>query len=339
MIIIESLLIAGYLSQISIKKYNYMYFSKSYTMMLRGFLTLLVFFRHFSEYVTESNLGTSSYILLTKIIGQLMVGLFLYISGYGLTQSYKKNGKNYITSFNYKHTSKIVFRFWIALLFFLIFNAATKRYYPMSTIVLSFLAWDNIGNSNWYVFATIICYLLFWGSHKLFKADDKEANIVIIIGIIVYTIVILLFKPDYWCSTIFCFPAGVLYSTHKNKIDKLIISNKGWLFQITFFVLAIAFTLVRYNHLILYINSCIFFCLFITTISVYFNNKDNKIIAWIGKNSFGIYLLQRIPMILFSEYIIINNDVIKCLLCLAGVALLLLPYNILCEELEKKLFS
>ena len=336
MMLLEVSVALAYILRIRLKIFNQEYFSKSYTMMLRSFFTFLVFFRHYSEYVIQTSFWTRSYVLFTKVIGQLMVGTFFYLSGFGLTQTYKNKGNDYIKRFNKTHTAKVIFQFWIALLFFIVFNAIVKRTYQLRTVVLSFIAWDNIGNSNWYVFATIYTYLLFWFSHTIFRNDYKKANIVIVIGVILYSIVIFRFKPDYWYSTIFCFPTGVIVSTYKNEIDKVLLSKKNYLLVILLLLFTSVFTIMRYKHVLLYIVSCVLFCFVLTSISTFLTYKNNVIINWIGKNSFGIYLLQRIPMIYFSNYAIVNNDLLKCILCLTATYILLIPYNFIIEALRNR---
>ena len=132
-------------------KINEDYLSINNTQAIKGIFILLVFFSHFNSYVSFENGMDIFYEKIISVFGQTMVTLFLFYSGYGVVESIKKKGLPYINQIPYKRVLVTLLKFDVAVVLFLIAGLALREEMLFSQIVLSFFAWDSIGNSNWYI--------------------------------------------------------------------------------------------------------------------------------------------------------------------------------------------
>ena len=72
------------------------YLSIEKTNSIKGIFILIVIFQHFNQYVEYSSFIDVQYLRFFNCIGQRMVTLFLFYSGYGIRESIAKKGSNYI---------------------------------------------------------------------------------------------------------------------------------------------------------------------------------------------------------------------------------------------------
>lgn len=141
------------------------YLSRERTDSIKGIFILMVFFSHIKDYIVKagyeySGQGDEVFQYFFSFIGQLMVVMFLFYSGYGVMESIRKKGEAYVVAMPRHRVAGTLINFDVAVLIFLVVDLLLGRDVVLSKIVLSFLAWDSLGNSNWYIFAILICYLL-----------------------------------------------------------------------------------------------------------------------------------------------------------------------------------
>ena len=203
---------------------NEEYLSKDNTNTIKGIFLFFVFISHFigyKVYLQDSYIDTIGVTIIKKM-GQLMVTLFLFYSGYGIMESAKKKGTEYINNLPRKRILTTLLHFDIAVLVFMI----ASRYFithdfSLKKLVLSLIGWDGFGNSNWYIFCIIILYFIAYLSLKSFK-DKKNIVISMFIGTLLYTIIMSFYKETWWYNTAFCFALGFAYSAYKEKIEEWI---------------------------------------------------------------------------------------------------------------------
>ena len=78
----------------------------------------------------------------------------------------------------------------------------------------------------------------------------------------------------------------------------------------------------------LYELASVMFCLFIVAVTLFFK-IGNPILSWLGKHVFEIYILQRLPMILFQNKV--TNKYLYFMICLIFTILI----SILFSKIEK----
>lgn len=278
-----------YKSKIYIFKTNFNdeYISKETTTSIKGIFVILVFLTHVIQYVSFNSIIDTPYNIIQYKMGQLIVCMFFFYSGYGIYESIKNKGSKYIESFPKNRLFKVLLHFDIAVLIYLILDLILNIKVTIPKILLSLIGWDSLGNSNWFMFAILFAYLITYLVFKFIK-NEKANLIVLFIFIIAYMLVIANFKESWWYDTIICYPLGMLFSVYKDKFEKIINSNLKY--YITLFisiVLLFVFHEIR-NILGFALTSSIFsFIILLLTRKI---NISNKYLDWFGKNVFNIYI-------------------------------------------------
>lgn len=274
------------------------YIDPKETLCIKGIFVILVMLSHFKGYITLSdNFADQMFATINGYIGQLMVTLFFFYSGYGIYESVKAKGRNYVVYFPKKRVLITWLSFAICVTLFLIEGYLLGNSFEPKTILLSYLGWDTLGNSNWFMFVTFGMYVMF------FLAFIFDGNTTSIKSLLLFTILTLLFtaflyltKESWWWNTAFCFPLGMWFSRYRNFIDEFCRTKKyGWI--VLLMISGIGFLVsyyvsMKYSGVIFLIAAC-FFCLFVVVLSMKVKIR-NSVLAFLGKHVFSIYMLQRL---------------------------------------------
>ena len=290
------------------------YINPSQTAAIRGIFACIIFLSHLRDYMTLSGPGANSYSWLLYQIGQCMVAAFFFYSGYGIMFSYRIK-ENYEKGFLKKRLFITWLHFAVAVCMYWILNCILGNSYPLKRILLSFTGWDDIGNSNWFMFVTFAFYLIIWISFKIIKkvlpnsgSVTRSYGIVALafVGTSILFVFLHMSKGSWWYDTVFTFAAGGLYCLLKDKIDKFVMCRKHYLIS-GVFVIAMYVIFREGGSALLYNVCAIFFVLAITwfTMKVKINNP---FIDWMGKYSFYIYIYMRIPMIILQNLGLFANN-------------------------------
>ena len=276
------------------------YLSKDYTNTIKEIFLFFVFISHFIGYkvILQDSYVDTLGVSFIKRMGQLMVTLFLFYSGYGIMESAKKKGNEYINNLPKKRILTTLLHFDIAVI---VFMFASKYFvthdFSIKKLLLSLIGWDGFGNSNWYIFCILILYFIAYLSLKSFK-DKNKAVISMAIGILLYTIIMSFYKQTWWYNTAFCFTLGFIYSTYKEKIEEWI---KGK--ELICIVYLLAIFLITYeikSNILWYHIYTVSFALIIVLLTRRIKIK-NVVLLWMGKNLFPLYIFQRLPMMILSQ--------------------------------------
>lgn len=275
--------------------------SISQTTCINGIFVIFVFLSHFCQYVDTSSLPYfQPYLFLRSHLGQLIVAPFLFYSGYGIMEQIKKKGNEYVNDIPRKRVIRIWLHFALAVLLFLIVDALIGDYYSTNQIILSFFAWESIGNSNWYIFAILCMYI---ATYVGFKCSSQKKTSIILVGAFscIYIVTMHFFKDgSWWYDTVLCYPAGMVLSYEKEKLQRRI---ERYNVSALFICVLVTPLLYRFQgNLIAYELLAILFCLDIVLICSYIR-IENQVLLFLGKHTFEIYILQRIPMLLLQNRI------------------------------------
>ena len=199
------------------------------TSYIKGIFVWMIFFRHFTGYLNHNYLKNKTSILIDKYFKQNLVSLFLFYSGYGILESFKKKGNKYIKSLPNKSAILLIKSEIVLFIFFcnnMLLGIKTTSINFLQAIIFR----KSIGNSYWFIITIIILYIHAFISFFLIKKNNF-----IFIGIILITIICLLhicfmyrlYHPKEIISvdTIICFVLGFYYSFIKSYIDKIIMKN------------------------------------------------------------------------------------------------------------------
>lgn len=68
--------------------FNHSYLDKKNTTVVNGIFTILVIFKHYSQYINFGGINNKAYLVLRNYMGQMIVAMFLFYSGYGMMEVY-----------------------------------------------------------------------------------------------------------------------------------------------------------------------------------------------------------------------------------------------------------
>lgn len=148
------------------------YLSFDTTNAVKGIFITLVFIKHVTPYIINSgyvfddtNIGRL-FLFINARVGQWIVAMFLFYSGYGVMESIKKKGRDYVTSIPCKRVLTTLVNFDIAVALFAVIAIVLHKNYSLKEYLLSFTGWETVGNSNWYIFIIMLCYLIAFVSFR-----------------------------------------------------------------------------------------------------------------------------------------------------------------------------
>lgn len=320
------------------------YISRDNTLSIRGIFVLLVIAQHFVTYTELNSPYDSFYFEIRNFLGQNIVSIFLFYSGYGVYESIKKKGKEYIIRMPVKRMLLTLLHFDLAVLAFYFVDRILGAQYPFRTILLAFTGWTSIGNSNWYVFAVLCAYMFTWFSFILFYKYPIVAIVLTNMFSIIYIVVVHHYRPNEWyCyNTVLCYSAGMWYSYFKERLEEFLLLDEGQHhYYITLFVNVIIVLFLRP-----YIGSLriyIIWTLCFTSMTILMTMKiavHNKILHWLGVYTFELYILQRIPMMVFARWGgIRNRPYIFLVLSIAGTVVLAFIFKKVCNYIDEKILN
>lgn len=291
------------------------YISKERTNAIKGIFVLLVFLSHYSQYVKLDGFYDKPYLVLQQHLNQMVVAMFLFYSGFGIAEAIKRKGFAYIKTIPTKRFLSVLINFDIAIVLFLIINFIFGKTFDIKTILLSFIGWLNVGNSNWYIFVILVLYICIYISFFCVKwGNNKYSEL---LGTVVLTLLTIAFvysqmilkRPFYTYSTAILLPLGFWYSLFKDKIEKIIMKNDYIYSAVCSLCLAgyIYFYFIRFKSIYSFSLWGIFFTLAVVLFTMKIS-LSNPFINWFGNHVFSIYILQRIPMMIFKNLNLFENN-------------------------------
>ena len=281
--------------------FNDNYIAHETTTQINGVFVFLVFLSHFRAYFDSEISYSVFYYGLQNNLGQLVVTTFLFYSGYGVYTSIKKKGKDYIDQLPLK-ILELLASFVLVITLFLILGWITGKNYDFSRILLSFIGWESVGNSNWYMFDILLLYALTYIAFKITKKDKHAIGVLFILSLCAMLFLYTFQNGTRWYNTFLCYWLGILFAYYKPKFDQVMFNHKSIYMISTLLLLIFVYILGAYQkNVFFFMLRAIAFVLLVNQISMVVILK-NPVLKWLGKHIFGIYLLQRIPMILGEYY-------------------------------------
>lgn len=274
------------------------YASKERSQSIKGISVILVILCHFCTYVKSGD--SSVWQMVHSSLGQLVVAMFLFYSGYGIYLAAHAKGLDYIKRIPARALT-VLARFDFAVILFLIVRLLTHRPVGVRQFLLSLLGWDGIGNSNWYIFAIIILYLCSYLAMRFLKNKYAQGVAITILSTI-FVVVMAQFKAAYWFNTTWCYTIGFWWGILQEKIDKNVM--RGSLSYIMALSLSgLAFFLTwrsRGESYWYYLASGVFFCVLVNFVLMKVK-FGNNMLRFFGNHVFSIYILQRLAFMILGE--------------------------------------
>lgn len=278
------------------------YCSKKQTATVNAIFSLLIFLSHSAQYTTLGGPLDEPYLAFRKYIGQIVVASFLLYSGFGIMESINKKGSSYAMDIPKKRFFRLWYHYAIVVAMFIIVGLIFKRHYELKDILLAFTAYTSVGNSNWYLFVTFAMYIIIFVSFFVFRKNKYIAvgAVILLTGVFAAVEYKAGMGTRYY-NTIFCFPAGMVFSLLKPYIDKIVMKNDT-LWSCGFAVLFAAFYIASRHRGSSFVFNI--FAILAVAMIMMINMKvkiENPILDFFGNHIFSFFILQRIPMIILSQ--------------------------------------
>lgn len=308
---------------ISLKNGYEDYLSPQKTGSVKGVFVIIVLLSHVRQYITADFQGIDRlYPVFLSFLGQLMVVMFLFYSGYGVFCGLRRK-ENYALSLIKSRIPKVWLHFALAVLIFFFTGLLLGRDYTIKKLLLSLTGFDGVGNSTWFVVIILFLYIITFLVFVFAKKKIIAGTVITTVLSVVLVLVMKHFKSnEYWFyDTIMCYPLGMWYAAAKPKIDKALFGNFGkWLACMAASV-AVFFGLRELRSELdgsrtVFIFEAMVFALVIVFASMKIN-VNNRVLQWFGKRVFSIYILQRIPMIVLSHFGMNGNAFLFTAACFA----------------------
>ena len=278
--------------------------SKSSTDQLRGLFIVIMVIHHISQRMANP-------VLLTPFndMGYYAVGIFFFLSGFGLTKSFKRKN-TYLDKFFTKKIVKIYIPFVIVNTLTIIAIRMKGDDLSVLEILGYSLSIKMIDTTQWFIVAILIFYVFFWLSFI------TTANIVksqISITVLVFLFIIsckYLSLGGWWYISSLCFPMGVIYAANEKKLFEIIYNKYN--FVIALSLVLFILTLVLFLKSIfpaMGLISCVFFTLFIIVISFKIL-PCSKLFSMIGIISMEIYMIHMKVLALFIYFLPFDSSLI-----------------------------
>lgn len=320
------------------------YMSRDMTSTINGYFLTTVFMTHIIQYIPAKMYNGVDwvYLWINRGLGQLIVAMFLFYSGYGVMQSIRhKSG--YMRTFIPKRVIPLLFDFEIAVCIYFVVSCMMDRCPTIPYFIKSMFAWESLGNSNWYIFAILYLYLLTYVSFRWMRDEAQWVSVLFVLGgSILYIWFMQKHKGGWWYDTILCYVAGMCFS-YFSVFFRRLFGKKGERrrFVIYMSILLTSFVclyLVRKKSVWWFELLSICFCLLIVLLTSRFH-FFGKIYSYIGKNLFCFYMYQRIPMIVFQEVLAKTNIYLYFFICAICTGLIAYVMIQIYEKLHQRFFA
>lgn len=277
---------------------------------VKGFFIWMVFIRHSLQtvhaagFVPESALDLAGFRCSADFY-QLVVVMFLFYSGYGVMEAIIKKGKDYLDHFPRRRVLNTLLNFDVAVLCFIALNLLMGVHLEAKQIGWSLIAWQSLGNSNWYIFVILFCYMASWICGKVFLKRGWRIAAMTTLLVLAGEAALSFLRhgQPWWYNTMLCYPAGMFLSLYKDKVISF-VKRYYWV------VLVLLLALFMFLHLQRWIpalrgltynaKSIVFAGLVVLmTMKV---KTGNRFLYWSGACVFPLYIYQRLPMLALRHW-------------------------------------
>ena len=311
-------------------------FDKDRTYALRGISMIMIVIHHiFAEYTRNGHSDMPKFLYVINTWGYIGTGIFFLISGFAIYCTLNKLSSNYFLE-SWKRLRKLLLTFLFAIALYVLFYSI----YDYTVLSVSLL-WDvvtlSLPNSTTCFFKVIIALYLFsfiiWSFS--IKQSVKMFLVLLICG--VYLTLGIIFLPEFYWTTVLCFPLGMYLAGYKNLLFPYFEKHKKECSFIALLVMSLFIVMEpvspynvtgNWGRIILSIIFSLFSIVF-----VYFINPCCVIFNYIGRRSLDFYLFQivflQIGLVLFQNWFFYSLFVIT------AVTLVSLFYS----NVEKRIFK
>lgn len=301
------------------------YISRVRTSTINGFFIWVVFVCHLSQYTSDYLVCDEWVTRLLMRMGQCIVSTFFFFSGYGIMCSLR-NKEGYAGMLVKKRFVSLLLHMSLAVMLFYAVQSWYGKEYEGATVLMACCGWRSIGNSNWFIFVTLLSYLFIALSHRVCRRLSEFAVVAGVVVMFAVYVILARHRGGWWVDTCMCIPAGMLFCIWREKFEKIINRLRIPVWIIGVLLVAFGWKIYGYHPLLMYSNvpTVIFAMGVCLTFSCIRLRKIPAFLCWSGGPAlFTLYIFQRIPMIIgVNEGWKDTYPQVYILFCLVGTLLL-----------------
>lgn len=316
------------------------YLSRRVTDSVKGIFIWAVFISHILGQSPFCSPADEAAKWLANALGQLIVTLFLFYSGYGIGEAVKSKGGAYVKRFPAHRIGKTLLHFDLALVLYLVLGLCLGNTYSPTTVLLSLVGWESLGNSNWYIFAIVSLYVVTYLSFLCFPRHPRRAALLVTVLTVVYMVLMRKYRFSWWYDTALCYPLGLWFSLYKAPVQRFVTkTNAVWAACFGGTCAAfVAVYLVKSAWFPLEFVCGLLFCAVAVLLTLKIT-VSNLLLIWSGQHLFELYILQRLPMILFFRLGIATwNPYVYVALCTLVTILLAIAFPYITRRADHVIF-
>ena len=268
---------------------------KDISNIIKGISCLLIVAHHFCSWLDGKGIDNFFVHFIGVRGGVIGVTIFFFLSGWGLSESQKKN-KYPLAVYAKRRLSKVFIPLLLTnIIYISILLVFKKIHFSVPTLLLKSLNLKLCDGVLWFCNVILFFYLVFYFS---FLPATKWVKVVICLSAtVLYSIAATLIYPDspFYVYSIIGFPLGMILSLYKDVALRIQFWGTWSLFLILFLVIG-AFLLPAYNNLFL-MNLASLFIVALIVFSVVISSRVGSsrklvVLPFIGMFSYEIYLLH-----------------------------------------------
>ncbi len=314
--------------------------SKDDTTSMKGICAICVILHHLGIIFNYTGILGN----INKYLGGISVGVFFFLSAYGLVLQYKKVGRPYLKKVLFVKIPKLwLYLISTNLIYYFVFDYKNCGGGISDLLKILGLDWLNRPNPfAWFIYTILVIYVIFVAVYfldKFFKykhtSDIIMTAMPLLFAIIIFLIGMLT-QADWvfvYAKCIISFPLGVLYAVFKSKIDYLVIKYCRYICVAALFIFIVC--LQYFAEELLAPITCVLMIIMFSKVFI-----SNPITMFLGKISLGLYLLHNLFIRLFESFATINYPyALAVLACSVASATLLTYLDILLSKGVSKLIK
>lgn len=297
--------------------------SKSNTYEVRGLCMLLILFHHIYVQLMQMGYHIPYVGLVLSPGGYLGTGLFFFMSGYGLYHSMAFKDAlpfSYLWKRLFKMLSVYIVAYAVAIIPVMLVHKNGGGN------LIDFLTLTIPPTTTWFFKVIVLTYVVTFLIFKLTIANHYKVGLVVVLAVIYYTVSCKLL-PDFWFTSILCFPVGMIVALYKSKFNTKMQFLLSVLFVPFFF---------KVQTVQLRFMTAILFCFFVLYLIRFFKYKS-AILNYIGVNSLCFYLFQLALM--YNLHIFTSNPLMYLMLVVVGVSVLTIVYVSWLQPISNKIIN
>lgn len=271
------------------------FMSKRQTTTLKGIMTIVVFFHHFSQMVNNTQWIEHSY-----RVAQYSVGLFFLLAGY-VTMAGHMRKKN----LNLK-------KIWS--------NRCWRLYLPIvifSIIINNFLS----GLLFFFIFTDL--------AFVFFNSNNRRLMFITFGNVLFIILCILIGKEAYWYDDVFTYAFGAAFALYREELIRYLRGKRYYLYTIVVGITFAVSTRLAYNWILFPASTIVSSTTgaFLIILVIMKINIKSKTFEFLGKYSWEIFLLHQLCIWSVSR-ISMHNSVVLIVSLTAAIAFAILAQRL-----------